>query len=177
MKHHLKYRYLLLLAVVSAALVFTACGADMASDSAVDAGSTEMISEDSAMPDTTTSENEDEMAEEDTTMSDNEDETKTQEDTTDEDSMAGDKSTMENSDSQKVFTLEELAQYDGKDGNKAYVAVDGVVYDVSDKPLWAGGEHQNRVSAGMDLSDAILQSPHGKAKLEDLPIVGTLAEE
>ncbi len=159
MKHHLKYKYLLLLAVVSAALVFTACSAETASDSAVGAVNTASVSEDSAAMEDT----KDEMTEEDSSMDDG--------------SMTTDESNMENGDSQTVFTLEELAQYDGKDGNKAYVAVDGVVYDVSEKPLWAGGEHQNRVSAGMDLSDAILQSPHGKAKLEGLPVVGVLAEE
>ena len=78
---------------------------------------------------------------------------------------------------EKVFTLKELSQFDGKDGRLAYVAVDGVVYDVSEKPLWAGGEHQSKVSAGRDLSEAILTSPHGKSKLKDLPIVGKLAEE
>jgi len=77
---------------------------------------------------------------------------------------------------EKVFTLEELSKYDGKDGNPAYVAVDGVVYDVTDKPLWAGGTHNGNF-AGQDLSEAILKSPHGKPKLTDLPVVGTLAEE
>lgn len=73
------------------------------------------------------------------------------------------------------FTLEELAKYNGKDGNRAYVAVDGVVYDVTDVPPWKGGEHQGRVSAGNDLSDEIeTMSPHGKKVLEDLPVVGKL---
>ncbi|HSP46782.1 MAG TPA: cytochrome b5 domain-containing protein [Clostridiaceae bacterium] len=73
------------------------------------------------------------------------------------------------------FTLEELAKYNGKDGNRAYVAVDGIVYDVTDVPPWKGGEHQGRVSAGNDLSDEIEDlSPHGKSVLEDLPVVGTL---
>lgn len=31
----------------------------------------------------------------------------------------------------KKFTREELAQYDGKNGNPAYVAYKGKVYDVS----------------------------------------------
>lgn len=73
------------------------------------------------------------------------------------------------------FTLEELAKYNGKDGNRAYVAVDGIVYDVTDVPPWKGGEHQGRVSAGKDLSKEIEDlSPHGKSVLEDLPVVGTL---
>lgn len=74
----------------------------------------------------------------------------------------------------QVFTLEELSQYNGKDGNPAYVAVDGVVYDVSDVEPWAGGEHFNGVVAGVDNTDEISKSPHGKSVLENLPVVGTL---
>lgn len=32
---------------------------------------------------------------------------------------------------EKTFTVEELKQFDGQDGHKAYVAVEGVVYDVT----------------------------------------------
>jgi cytochrome b involved in lipid metabolism len=41
----------------------------------------------------------------------------------------------------REFTLEELAQFNGKDGNPAYVAVNGKVYDVTDVPAWRGGEN------------------------------------
>lgn len=77
----------------------------------------------------------------------------------------------------QTFTLDELSQYNGKDGNPAYVAVDGVVYDVSDVEPWANGEHKNGITAGNELSDEILNSPHGKGVLKDLPVIGTLKEE
>jgi predicted heme/steroid binding protein len=76
----------------------------------------------------------------------------------------------------KVFTVAELAKYNGKDGMPAYVAVDGVVYDVSNFPLWQGGTHQGLHQAGMDLTEEIKQSPHGASKIKDLPVVGTLAK-
>jgi hypothetical protein len=38
----------------------------------------------------------------------------------------------------KEYTLEELAEYNGKNG-KMYVAYQGQVYDVSDSYLWEGG--------------------------------------
>lgn len=73
-----------------------------------------------------------------------------------------------------VFTLEELAQYNGKNGNPAYVAIDGVVYDVSNVPQWKDGEH-NGMQAGNDLTEQInTLSPHGIKVLTKLPVVGTL---
>ncbi|MFD1485872.1 cytochrome b5 domain-containing protein [Lacticaseibacillus baoqingensis] len=74
----------------------------------------------------------------------------------------------------KTFTLDELKQYDGQDGRAAYVAVDGVVYDVSNVGPWAGGKHHGN-TAGGDASQAILKSPHGKGVLAKLPRVGVLA--
>jgi len=77
-------------------------------------------------------------------------------------------------DTEVVMTLEELAQYNGKDGNPAYIAVDGVIYDVSDVSQWKDGEH-NGFSAGQDLTDEIKNiSPHGVSKLTGLPVVGRL---
>lgn len=54
--------------------------------------------------------------------------------------------------SDKIFTLQELKNYDGKDNNKAYVAVDGVVYDVSKILQWKDGNHFG-FKSGEDLSD------------------------
>ena len=74
----------------------------------------------------------------------------------------------------KVFTAAELAKYDGKNGNPAYVAVDGTVYDVSSIPQWSNGSHAGgSLQAGADQSEAIKQSPHGKRVLETLPVMGT----
>lgn len=82
--------------------------------------------------------------------------------------------TAENAE-EKVFTLEELAQYNGKDGAKAYVAVDGVVYDVTGLKAWTEGKH-NGFEAGQDLTEAIKKAPHGTSKLEGLTVVGKLAK-
>ena len=38
---------------------------------------------------------------------------------------------------EKTFTLAQLAQYDGQNGQPAYVAVDGVVYDVTNSRMGA----------------------------------------
>ena len=72
------------------------------------------------------------------------------------------------------LTLEELATYNGKDGKPAYVAVDGIIYDISNAAPWNGGEH-NGYEAGKDLTDEIKnESPHGVSKLDNVPAVGKL---
>ncbi|HAL29766.1 MAG TPA: cytochrome B5 [Coriobacteriia bacterium] len=73
----------------------------------------------------------------------------------------------------KEFTLEELKKYDGQDGRPAYVAYDGVVYDVSDSTMWDDGDHMGAHSAGEDLTKAHDEAPHD-AHILDYPKVGTL---
>lgn len=80
-------------------------------------------------------------------------------------------------DTDRIFTLEELSKYNGRDGNPAYVAVDGIVYDLTDSGAWRNGKH-NGFTAGKDLTEEIKNiSPHGVKNLEGIPIVGKLAEE
>ncbi len=43
---------------------------------------------------------------------------------------------MEESEDMLKLTLDELAMYNGKDGQAAYVAIEGVVYDVTGIPSW-----------------------------------------
>ncbi|WP_425539532.1 cytochrome b5 domain-containing protein [Microaceticoccus formicicus] len=77
---------------------------------------------------------------------------------------------------EKEFTLEELKEFNGKDGKRAYVAVDGVVYDVTDSKAWKDGQH-NGFEAGNDLTDAIKnESPHGIAKLDNVVKVGVIKD-
>jgi len=72
------------------------------------------------------------------------------------------------------LTIEELAIYDGQNGEKAYIAVDGVLYDVTNNSNWNNGSH-NGYMAGLDLTEEIKSlSPHGVNVLEGLPIVGEL---
>jgi predicted heme/steroid binding protein len=77
----------------------------------------------------------------------------------------------------RTFTLKELSQYNGKNGQPAYVAVDGVVYDVTNVEAWKDGDHKQGLTAGNELTEEITNlSPHGKKVLEGLPIVGELVE-
>jgi predicted heme/steroid binding protein/rubrerythrin len=73
----------------------------------------------------------------------------------------------------REFTLAELAQYDGAMGRPAYVAVNGVVYDVSNERTWGGASHFG-LMAGNDLS-AQFKGCHGRESiLTKLPKVGIL---
>jgi predicted heme/steroid binding protein len=73
----------------------------------------------------------------------------------------------------KSFTREELAKYNGKDGNPAYIAVDGTVYDVTDVPQWKDGEHADKYEAGKDVTKELnTQAPHSASKMDGVPVVG-----
>jgi len=73
----------------------------------------------------------------------------------------------------RVFTVSELANYNGQNGQPAYVAVDGVVYDVTKNPSWAGGNHRG-VQAGQDVSAMIPASHRDDMRYQANPVVGTL---
>ena len=75
----------------------------------------------------------------------------------------------------KVFTLEELKQYNGTKG-VSYVAYNGRVYDVSQSYQWKKGVHQIRHHAGCDLTPALKQSPHHPDLLFKFPVIGKLAD-
>ena len=77
------------------------------------------------------------------------------------------------SDPGKEFTIEELALYDGSNEKPAYIAVSGIVYDVSLEPSWAGGTHFN-LYAGRNLTSQFMGC-HGSIEiLKNLPKVGIL---
>lgn len=71
------------------------------------------------------------------------------------------------------FTVEELAGFDGRDGKAAYVAYEGVVYDVSESGMWSDGDHEGMHSAGQDLTEAHEDAPHD-VYVKDFPEVGRL---
>ncbi len=74
------------------------------------------------------------------------------------------------------LTLAQLAEFNGKDGKRAYVALDGVIYDVTDNAGWKNGEHYGEL-AGTDISDAFKnKSPHDSSILSGLPVVGKLVQ-
>ncbi len=81
----------------------------------------------------------------------------------------------------RKFTSEELKQYNGKDGKPVYVAVDGIVYDVSKSKYWKSGTHMKMHQAGEDLTRDIKEKApqrihKGGKILEKMPKVGVLVD-
>ena len=75
-----------------------------------------------------------------------------------------------------TFTMDEVAQYDGKDGNPAYIVVDGIVYDVSEVGQWRSGSHFG-FEAGSDVTEALQNvAPHGENMLNQAEVVGTIID-
>ena len=78
------------------------------------------------------------------------------------------------------LSLDELAVFDGKEGRKAYIAVSGIIYDVTDSPRWQDGIHNGdpSIAAGNDLTQQIQSiSPHGDRVLDNIPIVGRIVTD
>lgn len=75
---------------------------------------------------------------------------------------------------QEEFTIDELSNYDGSKGKNAYVAVNGIVYDVSLQAKWGGGTHFG-LYAGKDLTSKFMSCHGGMLQiLNGLPQVGIL---
>jgi predicted heme/steroid binding protein len=74
----------------------------------------------------------------------------------------------------RIFTEEEVAAFDGKDGAPAYYIYKGKVYDVTASALFEEGEHFGHESGG-DLTGALEAAPHGTEVFADFPVVGVVA--
>ena len=73
----------------------------------------------------------------------------------------------------KEFTPDELAKFNGKNGQPAYVAYKGTVYDVTESSMWGDGDHEGCHEAGRDLTAEHEDAPHD-VYVTDFPEVGTL---
>lgn len=77
---------------------------------------------------------------------------------------------------QRKITLEELAKNNGENGNPAFIALKGKVYDVSDSSFWLGGDHLGAHKAGKDLTAEIDLAPHGPENVDRVKLVGDLVQ-
>ena len=70
----------------------------------------------------------------------------------------------------RIFTLQELAQHNGRNGLPGYIAINNIVYDVTNVQLLKDGRHHG-VAPGNDVSDLFV---HNQAILKRLQVVGKL---
>ncbi len=83
---------------------------------------------------------------------------------------------MERKSTMKEFTFKELEKYNGKNGNPAYIAVKGKVYDVTNNSHWTNGDHHG-FEAGHDLTDPLYnKSPHGDSVLSKIKQIGVIKD-
>ena len=75
---------------------------------------------------------------------------------------------------QKTFTLQDLSKFDGRNGNPAYIAYKGKVYDVSNSSFWLDGDHLGAHQAGKDLTAEMDLAPHGPENLDRVKLVGSM---
>ncbi|MBN1288994.1 MAG: cytochrome B5 [Actinobacteria bacterium] len=74
------------------------------------------------------------------------------------------------------ITYEQLRENDGSGGKPAWVAVDGIVYDVTESKRWVVGGHMGLHDAGKDLTRMLSFAPHGKEMLDRFSAIGELEE-
>ena len=71
------------------------------------------------------------------------------------------------------FTQAELSRYNGKNGNPAYVAVNGTVYDVTNNAAWAAATHFG-LTSGRDVTREFASCHSGQTILSRLTAVGKI---
>lgn len=76
----------------------------------------------------------------------------------------------------QTFTKQELAAYNGKNGVPSYVAVNGIVYDVTNNAAWGAATHFG-LSVGNDLTAQFSSCHAGQPILQNLPQVGRMIGE
>ncbi len=75
-----------------------------------------------------------------------------------------------------VLTPDELARFNGREGEPAYIVYKGRIYDVTRSGLWKGGRHMGKHPSGFDLTGWLAQAPHGEEKVLSMPCIGRLTE-
>lgn len=71
------------------------------------------------------------------------------------------------------YTRAQLALRNGQDKPEVWVALRGIIYDVTNSRLWRNGKHYEHW-AGQDLTDALADAPHTEFVFDKFTAVGRL---
>jgi predicted heme/steroid binding protein len=72
-----------------------------------------------------------------------------------------------------VYTKSQLALRNGQDKPQIWVALKGIIYDVTESRLWRNGKHYEHW-AGQDLTEELADAPHTETVFEKFVVVGRL---
>jgi len=72
-----------------------------------------------------------------------------------------------------TYTLAQLALRNGQDKPQVWVALNGIIYDVTASRLWKNGKHYEHW-AGQDLTRELADAPHTASVFEKFTPVGRL---
>ena len=72
-----------------------------------------------------------------------------------------------------VYSRNQLALRNGQDKPEIWVALHGIIYDVTSSRLWKNGKHYEHW-AGQDLSEELKDAPHTVSVFEKFEAIGTL---
>lgn len=75
----------------------------------------------------------------------------------------------------KLYSRAQLALRNGQDKPEVWVALHGVIYDVSKSRLWNKGKHYEHW-AGQDLTDELPDAPHTEKVFDKFNVVGKLTD-
>ena len=73
------------------------------------------------------------------------------------------------------YTPAQLSLRNGQDREEVWVAVNGVIYDVTSSQKWMTGLHYDHW-AGQELSEELKEAPHLPDVLKKFKVVGKLIE-
>ncbi|PKY87164.1 hypothetical protein CYJ57_07655 [Falseniella ignava] len=168
MKKHLLRGTLLL----SSAFVLVACSSQPDSDQTVEEVTTVIEETMEEQEESTESEATSEEAKEETKEESEESkESKESEETSEESKESSEDSDETSSEEILVLNQHELAEFDGQGDHKAYIAVNDVIYDVTDQELKDGYYGDYKVAVNTLYNVLLLGEDEA---LKDLPIVGVL---
>jgi predicted heme/steroid binding protein len=72
-----------------------------------------------------------------------------------------------------VYNKSQLALRNGQDKPQIWVALKGIIYDVTESRLWRNGKHYEHW-AGQDLTEELADAPHTETVFEKFKVVGRL---
>ncbi|AMR31775.1 cytochrome b5 [Mucilaginibacter sp. PAMC 26640] len=72
-----------------------------------------------------------------------------------------------------IYTKSQLALRNGEDKPQIWVALNGIIYDVTESRLWRNGKHYEHW-AGQDLTEELADAPHTEKVFERFVAIGRL---